>query len=1228
MVSGVVLYGCGGGGGSSSPPPPPTVPPPLQPAPSTTSTEFTLISNAGFNRQFPEELDLITDGERFGGGVAAGDMDNDGDVDVYIVGRDDDPNHLYENLGNNRFRQMGHTVGVDVTHWGSGPAFGDIDGDGDLDLFVGGVENHPVYLFENRLNESEQRFVDITAEAGVTQSSLNTVSALFYDYDRDGFVDLFLTHWGEAWREGSDTGTVWRNNGDRTFTSMSVESGIAATLVEDGVDWSFTPGFSDIDRDGDGDLFIASDFGESQIYLNNDDGTFTRITNRAEIVDQNGMGSALGDYDNDGDMDWFVTSIFDLDGEGGTYFGNRIYRNEGEGRFIDATMGTNLDNGDWGWGACAADFDNDGYLDIVEVNGWVTSTHKNFRDRPVRFYYNLGLGSLSFLEIHDEVNLLNDGQGRALVCFDSDRDGDQDILLVNGSPDHIVFYRNDTPKDSSYLNIRLAGLGANKFGIGARIEVTTTDGTQVREMGSGNNYTSHNPLEVHFGLAQATSADVLVTWPDQATTELTGVAVNQRLEIAATESNLRLVVTNGEGTGAYGLGERVAIKAREPEPGYFFSHWSGNADVQFGDRYSAETTVTIPNYIVSVQANYLPGVSPDVSVSVARRWNEVLLQAIRNDYARPTIHARNLFHVSAAMYDAWSAFRSVEQPWLLGSVQANTSCVFDDSNMSNPTEADIDAAISFAAYRIIRHRFMNSPGASRITRDANTLLDYLSLDRHNVSRNYREDPGTALGNYIADCYITFGMNDGSNEVNDYANIAYVPVNRPLKPHEPGNPDITDLNRWQPLSLINFIDQAGNPSDSEPEFISPEWGQVWSFSLDQEDLSIKQRDGYDYWVYHDPGPPPMLGGEGDSFYKWGFELVSHWGSHLDPADGVVWDVSPTSIGNIQSFPQTFEEYQSFYDDLDGGDTGQGYLLNPVTGNSYEPQNVPRGDYTRVLAEFWADGPDSETPPGHWFVILNEVNDHPLLERRFEGTGPELDHLEWDIKSYFVLGGAMHDVAIVAWGIKGWYDYVRPISSIRAMSDLGQSSDSSAPSYHASGITLIDGYVELVKSGDSLAGSDGENVDKIKVFSWKGPDFIEDPTVDVAGVGWILAENWWPYQRPSFVTPPFAGYVSGHSTYSRAAAEVLTALTGSKYFPGGMSGFVIQKDSFLKFEKGPSIDMKLDWATYYDASDQCSLSRIWGGIHPPADDIPGRVIGIVVGEDAFKHAKSFFNSNNEE
>ncbi|MEL6591328.1 MAG: dockerin type I domain-containing protein, partial [Bacteroidota bacterium] len=224
-----------------------------------------------------------------------------------------------------------------------------------------------------------------------------------------------------------------------------------------------------------------------------------------------------------------------------------------------------------------------------------------------------------------------------------------------------------------------------------------------------------------------------------------------------------------------------------------------------------------------------------------------------------------------------------------------------------------------------------------------------------------------------------------------------------------------------------------------------------------------------------------------------------------------------------------------------------------------------------------------------------------------------------------GGTMHDAAISAWSVKGWYDYIRPVSALRYMALRGQSSNPSLPSYDPGGIQLEPGRIELVNAGDPLAGPGNVNVGKIKINGWRGPTYIVDPEEDYAGVGWILADEWWPYQRPSFVTPPFAGYVSGHSTYSRAAAEIMTYMTGDEYFPGGMGEFYCPKNEFLVFEQGPSVDVTLQWATYRDASDECSLSRIWGGIHPPADDIPGRKIGKAVGLRSFAYADSIFNAD---
>ncbi len=616
---------------------------------------------------------------------------------------------------------------------------------------------------------------------------------------------------------------------------------------------------------------------------------------------------------------------------------------------------------------------------------------------------------------------------------------------------------------------------------------------------------------------------------------------------------------------------------------------------------------------------------PDPMEAVAKSWNEVSLQAIRNDFARPTVHARNLFHLSAAMYDAWAAFASLESPYLLGRTINGFACPLNNLGTPADVAAARDQAISFAAFRLIEHRFADSPGAAETIPAARALIQQLGYDSANTSIDYAQGSPAALGNYIADCYIRYGMQDGANEQNDYANIHYQSVNPLLAPRDPGNRDIIDLDRWQGISVPLFIDQSGNEITDQPEFLSPEWGSVLPFALSDSDKTTYQRDGNNYQVYHDPGPPPSHAGPQSDQYKWGFTLVSIWGAQLASDDPEMIDISPASIGNLSSYPQQLSDYADFYNYLEGGDGSPGHAFNPVTGAAYEPQMVRRGDYARVLAEFWADGPDSETPPGHWYVILNEISEHSALDRRFGGTGPELEPLEWHVKAYFALGGAMHDAAVAAWGIKGWYDYIRPVSAIRAMSDRGQSSDPALPSYSPDGLPLVSGYIEMVNAGDALAGLSNQHVGKVKVFSWLGPRFIADPSTDEAGVGWQLAEDWWPYQRPSFVTPPFAGYVSGHSVFSRAAAEILTGFTGNAFFPGGLSGFEVTANEFLVFEEGPSASMTLEWATYRDAADQCSLSRIWGGIHPPADDIPGRLIGEQVGLDAFAKASSFFAGN---
>jgi hypothetical protein len=196
-------------------------------------------------------------------------------------------------------------------------------------------------------------------------------------------------------------------------------------------------------------------------------------------------------------------------------------------------------------------------------------------------------------------------------------------------------------------------------------------------------------------------------------------------------------------------------------------------------------------------------------------------------------------------------------------------------------------------------------------------------------------------------------------------------------------------------------------------------------------------------------------------------------------------------------------------------------------------------------------------------------------------------------------------------------------IRYMAEQGQSSDPALPSYSPAGLPLVPGLIELVTKETTgpgqrhaaLAGNEG----RVAIRAWLGNP--KDPKTQTSGVGWILAVNWVPYQFDTFVTPAFQGYASGHSTFSRAAAEVLTGFTGSEYFPGGLTGYTIKAGS-LKFEAGPTSDIRLEWATYYDAADQAGQSRLYGGIHVQADDFTGRRIGSQCGKEAWALAQKYY------
>lgn len=573
--------------------------------------------------------------------------------------------------------------------------------------------------------------------------------------------------------------------------------------------------------------------------------------------------------------------------------------------------------------------------------------------------------------------------------------------------------------------------------------------------------------------------------------------------------------------------------------------------------------------------------------SVGHRWNEALLDAIRRDLPAPTVHARNLFHASAAMWDAWAAY------------DPQASGYFVDEKVS---AADVAAArneaISYAAYRVLEARYLNAVGAVDSITQFDDLMEALCYPI-DVSTTEGDSPA-AVGNRIAARVLEFGLTDGSNEAEGYADPDYRPVNEALVVAEPGT-TMTDPNRWQPLQLENMISQNGIPiTNGTQEFIDPHWGAVASFALAEagpDEMPI------------DPGPPPLLHDPiSDQAFKDAALEVIRYSSLLDPA-GETIDISPGVLGDTTL----------------GTNDGDGYSLNPVTGAPYEPHLVKQGDVGRALAEFWADGPKSETPPGHWNTIANDVSDKLQAANalRVGGSVPVADRLEWDVKLYLTLNGANHDAAVAVWGVKNHYDSVRPISMIRYMGGLGQSSDPAGPSYHPDGLPLVPDLVEVVTAESSAAGERHEelaaHVGEIAVQAWRGNP--EDPETQTSGVGWIRAVEWLPYMPPTFVTPAFAGYVSGHSTFSRASAEALTAFTGSEFFPGGLSEWTVPAGSF-RVEAGPETDVTLQWATYADAADQAGLARLYGGIHISADDFGGRIMGAACGQGAWELAQLYF------
>ena len=561
------LCACDGGGEAGTPPPdaetssrPSPSPPLATPFADVTSTS-NLAFKVGYTRPSLVERASLAFQVTINtfGGAAAGDCDADGDIDLFITygntgGPDGGggPNRLYLNQlaeqGNGLlFEDVAEASGVANTRSDgrgndrhSGPTFADMDGDGDLDLFLGGLHGDPNKIYEN---QGGCVFTDVTSNSPEIESmrAPHTLSAGFGDYDLDGDLDMFLTHWGTADRLYAPSGTrleetdhLWRNESDDSgirFVNVSEESGMSdlvwltrtypGTLdfpfSEQMFDFTLTPTFARINDDIWPDIAIVSDFGTTQLAINFGDGTFRGLENPILRGAEFGMGSALGDIDNDGDLDWFVSSLFGPGNDILTPQGNRLYINDGSAnRFVDATETLGVADGSWAWAACLLDIDNDADLDIFHTNGWPLAYlgHQVWQTPPARMFVMNDAGIYS--EQAAALGLGADTSGRGVVCADFDNDGDTDILkLTDAEANSATLWENRTAAAGRHsLRVKLEGLPPNTEAAGARIFVQTADSRQMREIMIGSNYTSQNPAVQVIGLGSAEFADeIVVEWP-------------------------------------------------------------------------------------------------------------------------------------------------------------------------------------------------------------------------------------------------------------------------------------------------------------------------------------------------------------------------------------------------------------------------------------------------------------------------------------------------------------------------------------------------------------------------------------------------------------------------------------------------------------------------------------------------------------------------------------------
>jgi hypothetical protein len=516
-------------------------------APVTSFADVTARSGIEFvhfsgqrSSQLPEDM---------GSGAAWGDYDNDGWQDLYVVNivgpltiteakftASPARNALYHNNGDGTFTEVGGPAGVDLKHFGSGAVWGDYDRDGNSDLFVSGYGENVLYR-----NDGDGTFTDVTSNSGVGGVIGFWAGASWGDYDKDGWLDLYVTGYvkydpGVRLNRPSkydienpasiypltfdpERNLLYHNEGDGTFTETAVPAG-----VDNPSGRGLEAAWVDFDNDGWQDLYVANDVSDNVFYRNLRDGTFEDVGHRSLVADyRSAMGLGIGDWDNDLDLDLFITHWL---AQENALFSNQLSSGQvdveggSQLRFMDVAdrIGLGQISLDFvGWGTSFFDYDNDGFLDLLVTNG---STLQN-RDNPESLvgmkdllFWNAG-PERGFFEVSELAGPHFSEQlvGRGAAFADYDNDGDMDVFIVNHGA-AAVLLNNPGHETNHWIEIALRGTESNIQGIGARILIVAGDKKHLTELGSQPSYLSQNSMVAHFGLGQTAHVDSLVVrWP-------------------------------------------------------------------------------------------------------------------------------------------------------------------------------------------------------------------------------------------------------------------------------------------------------------------------------------------------------------------------------------------------------------------------------------------------------------------------------------------------------------------------------------------------------------------------------------------------------------------------------------------------------------------------------------------------------------------------------------------